>query len=394
MRYLRDLGVDAYLILYSDDGRGSLSHFTPENDTWDIEKWSKYIIQSEFPNGKKGALKYIFKRNRIKKFFDQFDILLGNGFAPAYMAMIGRSLDVFLPYAIRGEFLHYMRSSNPVNNLSRALQSKLQIEGLRRTKFICGVFDKMGYKFVENNFRIQSYSIPMLYLENSDQVVSERISTLVEMIDSFKFVVFSHLSHGWKTKGKKTDIKRNDVLIKGFAKFVNEHKISDAKLIFVEYGFDVDESKKLISESGIYDYVVWLPKMTRKEILCLLKHVDLGGNGMHGSYWGGSGWEFLASGVPMMHNISDELLEAENIKSWPPFFNTRTTKQISESLYYAYLHPQEMQKMGANCKDWFDAEQGLALAKKYKDLIECIVNNQLPNGVVCNYDYISNRNDG
>ncbi len=103
----------------------------------------------------------------------------------------------------------------------------------------------------------------MLYLENSDQVVSESdFHFSGNVIDSFKFVVFSHLSHGWKTKGKKTDIKRNDVLIKGFAKFVNEHKISDVPLnaLLWNMGLMSMSQKKLISESGIYDYVVWLPK--------------------------------------------------------------------------------------------------------------------------------------
>ena len=38
MRYFRDLGADAHLVLWADDGRGPLEHFVPENDTWEIDR--------------------------------------------------------------------------------------------------------------------------------------------------------------------------------------------------------------------------------------------------------------------------------------------------------------------------------------------------------------------
>ena len=50
MRYFRDLGADAHLLLYSNDGQGTLSHFKPESDTWEIERWLPYIHQTSIPN--------------------------------------------------------------------------------------------------------------------------------------------------------------------------------------------------------------------------------------------------------------------------------------------------------------------------------------------------------
>ena len=46
MRYFRDLGFDAYLLLYSNDGKGNSKHFRPESDSWEIKKWNKYIIKT------------------------------------------------------------------------------------------------------------------------------------------------------------------------------------------------------------------------------------------------------------------------------------------------------------------------------------------------------------
>ena len=50
MRYFRDLGADAHLLLYSNDGKDSLNHFTPEADTWEIEQWTPFIHQTDIPN--------------------------------------------------------------------------------------------------------------------------------------------------------------------------------------------------------------------------------------------------------------------------------------------------------------------------------------------------------
>ena len=56
MRYFRDLGADAHLLIYSNDGVGSLSHFTPESDTFNIEKWQAFIHKTDIENGPSSVL--------------------------------------------------------------------------------------------------------------------------------------------------------------------------------------------------------------------------------------------------------------------------------------------------------------------------------------------------
>ena len=51
MRYLRDLGADAHLVLFANDGTGSLSHFVPNNDTFQLDQWLPFIHQSGITNG-------------------------------------------------------------------------------------------------------------------------------------------------------------------------------------------------------------------------------------------------------------------------------------------------------------------------------------------------------
>ena len=56
MRYFRDLGFNAYLLPYSTDGNGNLSHFSPEADTWDIDRWKPFIRTLGIPNSSRGIM--------------------------------------------------------------------------------------------------------------------------------------------------------------------------------------------------------------------------------------------------------------------------------------------------------------------------------------------------
>ena len=52
MRYLRDLGVDAHLLLYSNEGiEGNNIHYSPEYDTFHFNKWKVYIHRLPVMNG-------------------------------------------------------------------------------------------------------------------------------------------------------------------------------------------------------------------------------------------------------------------------------------------------------------------------------------------------------
>ena len=128
MRYFRILGADAHLLLYSNDGKRELSHFKPECDTWDIEKWQPYIHQTNIPNipaaglcfplswlvafrsifltllGYQGEWNLPVSNREIKKSYIGYDRYIGSGIAPATFARASLILDIFYPYAIGIEF--------------------------------------------------------------------------------------------------------------------------------------------------------------------------------------------------------------------------------------------------------------------------------------------------
>ena len=58
MRYFRDLGADAHLLLYANDGQKALSHFKPECDTWSMDKWQPFVHRTTLPNALVTALEF------------------------------------------------------------------------------------------------------------------------------------------------------------------------------------------------------------------------------------------------------------------------------------------------------------------------------------------------
>ena len=67
MRYLRDRGYDAHLFLSRGEGITSLTHFLPESDTFEIEKWEPYIHRTSFYTSGLRVLKNFFKRKEAKR---------------------------------------------------------------------------------------------------------------------------------------------------------------------------------------------------------------------------------------------------------------------------------------------------------------------------------------
>ena len=197
MRYFRDLGVDAHLLLNSNDGRGGLSHFSPEADTWNFEKWSSFIHQTDIPNAPVAAfdfplsfalstrsnLRYLLNlqksalgavtRNKLRRTYGKYDLLIGSGASPAILARIGKALDIFYPYAMGVEFLQSYEDTSRTRQSSfgRFFLDRLrkkQLEALRLSRKVF-VSDREPTQRVlaEENVLASCVPIPMVYNRES-----------------------------------------------------------------------------------------------------------------------------------------------------------------------------------------------------------------------------------
>ncbi len=379
MRYLRDLEVDAYLLLYKDDGIGASSHFVPENDTWDIEKWKPFIIQTELKNGGFSSLKHYFFPKYVKKIFDSYDAIIGNGFAPSYAFFAKRKLDIFTPYAIGGEFLNLHRSKDFFQKIRYNLYKKIQYIGVSKHTQATILYDssEMNIRFFnEMKLPVINLPLPMVYTDSFKNVIlPEKIKQTIKIIEECDLTLFSHVSHSWITIDlNASDVKKNNILIEGFAKYVKQYKNENykSKLILVEYGKDVQRSKELIKNLDITEHVIWLPKISRKDILVLLDYVSLGCGELGGIIWGGTGWEFLSKGVPFFQYVEmskKDFLETTKTP-FPPLINVNTSKEIAEHLFAFEQNPKTYDKIREQLKEWFKSYNGKSVMKKYLEIIE------------------------
>lgn len=365
MRYLRDMGIDAELLMFADE----IEHFKPENDTWEIEKWQPYIKQLKLYGGALGQF-FKYSAEEIRNEFKGYDYYIGCGFTPAYFYKAKMKLDLFTPYCVGIEYTYRITKNKAIHYVKEKIESYYQVRGLKyNTTAIATIDEESRIKAQAYGMKIIPLALPIIY--NDDNITVDD-SGLLEIIKKFKQhypVVFSHVSH-FEPGTITYSIKRNDILIKGFASFALKCNHNPLLVLF-EYGPGVKSSKELISSLGIEDKVIWLPLMSRKKVMTLLNYVDFGGGELGGHMWGGSAWEFLSKGVPFVQfvDMQKELFEANTKMDYPPFFNVSTKSEIADTfLFYSNNQPMLLQN-GEELRIWFNKFGGQSLAKAFANMI-------------------------
>ncbi len=386
MRYFRDLGQDAHLFLYSSDGTGNLSHFRPQDDTVDYKKWQDYIHLLGFEESYRSLFidpirfSYPVSKKKVKKIFEDYDILIGSGLTPAILDRCGIALDVFFPYAIGVEYIGFKPKGNWAKNLLYKAIEKRQKAAINKAKLIFNaelgytkeILQRLGLTFI-------NLAIPMYYNREVNSSTDTKTTNLIDQITKFDLKFFSHSRQMWIRNSTifseeewKIHNKNSDWLIQGFSEFLKKTK-KKAVLVLLEYGPDVVGSKELINKLGISQNVVWLPKMARKDLMQILKICDVGvGEFMQGEgvIWGGTGWEILASGKPLMQSINFSPKSFREIfgHDLPSVLDVKSPIDVSNHL--AQIELSNGYTNGMSSIDWFNTYNGISLAKEWVDVIK------------------------
>jgi len=378
MRYLRDLEIDAYLLMYSNEQE----HFLPQNDTWQLEKWKPFIKKINLDSGGKKNL-YLTKK-QIQKELRGFNIYIGNGHAPGYFYRAGMILDIFLPYAEGVEGLCMRFNPKKKKSYFFLFLKFLQRRGLIRSTILsCSLSELTIKKFKKLDVKYKRLGIPMVYQEEA--VMGKKQEYFKNTLSKFShrdFILFSHVSHIWKNPPYwwKCDLKSNHILIEGFSLFIKQKKCPKPLLVLIDYGIDVNESKQLISSFGISNFVLWLPKMSRKEIMYILDFVDIGCGELGGAVWGSTGWEFMSKGIPFFQSVdlTPEEYEIETGNPFPPIVNVSSPEEIRDHLLHYEINRDYYISLGTKLKEWYDSYAGISLAMKYQRIIENIYKKKAP----------------
>lgn len=395
MRYFRDLGFNAYLLPYSTDGNGNLSHFSPEADTWDIDRWKPFIRPLGIPNSSRGimqaSLSNVWPSQLKKDLLLNYDFFIGTGAAPAMFEAMNLKLDIFYPYGVGIEFygdFEFLKGAklSLLRSLVYGYIRRLQSKGIRKTRHCINPemsitkdsFEEIGRSFLR-------LSVPVVYNreKNTQALLHPRISSVIKQLQSYDLSIFSCSRLRWDKstlislmgENWKSASKNNDWLFIGLAQFIHENPEARPVLVCVEYGPDIEATKKLIDDLGISQNIIWLPILQRKEIMSLLQACDIGVGEFRsdpGVIWGGTGWEVLSCGKPLLQsfNFSDASFESEF--GYPPPFmlDVKSCQDVTTHLSTLYNDVDRFDVIHNKVSEWFERYNGIGLAKQWLDLLE------------------------
>lgn len=365
-RYLRDAGFDAHLLLMEE-----MDHFLPDCDTFDTD-YKEYTHQTLWHQH------YFFDERLKKKIeddLDGYDLLIGCDWAPAYLKLIGRKLDIFAPYG--GDlflFTYATDSLSLLKQLYRKITNKwpsnpvgervsMQISGIAESSLMIAEHAHTYEPVVNEKFRNLKrgvHSVPMVYDifrnlngETLKQIEKEpALHTFNSVAHKFDNIFISHMRHCWLSSSLQDDNKGNDIVIKAFARFLKTNN-RNAALVFFKYGVDVSASEKLVDELGIRDNIIWLPKTSRKYILYMLKQTSLViGEIAHSYYSYGIVQEALTMKVPLVHNFHAASLSSGYDKTYS-CFHASNEQELTDVMNRVADNDFDKERMVEDSYKWY-----------------------------------------
>ena len=373
-RYLRDVGYDVTLFITNEH-----SHFHPSMDTF-TDTYTEYVRKL---NWTKDNFNQVDVRE-IQSVLKDFNVFMGCGIAPAYLSKAKIQLDVFIPYggdlyrypyygqnlSIRGRLsLLKGRLFNKDSKLKRkTIFSEYQRSGIKNAGHI--MLGESTYQNELKRLGVESkwkrVSIPMVHLNSYDNATINEgfkswkyASILQKFRKSSDVLVLHHCRLFWKITEdfvvNSYSNRGNDRFIRAFAKLIEENSKKKLQLAIVEYGPDVDSTKELIKELGIEDRVLWLPLMSRKEIMLLLSIVDFAVDAVTVSgIGGGTTLETIAMGKPILRHRDDQKhLDYESEIGLYPLMNASSENEIFRVMQEYVDDPGKFKKYGEISKKWY-----------------------------------------
>ncbi|XFA74197.1 hypothetical protein RYO59_002462 [Thermosynechococcaceae cyanobacterium Okahandja] len=368
-RYLRDRGFDCSLLLFNNE----IEHFHPKCDTYNLSytTWVKSLNWGD-------PSKFLSTTaDTIRKDLQNYDIIIGCGLAPAYCYKAGIKLDIFIPYGGDIWTETFYKLVAPHRLLSSWLATYYQRKGFQKVRLLHATYSDQIYenqigRYFKNTKRIIT-GVPIVYYpEYSKDILYEIINKthwgqeFIKIRNSAELMVVAHGRHVW---GDKSDpnTKGNDVLIQGWSIFCQRNPLVAKKLVFLEYGRDVDKSKELVSRLCPENTVVWLPKMYRKDIIPGLLLADIvAAEFCHSWLGGGVIYEALVAGKPLL-TYRDEKTHGSQIETLYPVYNAKTPEQVADRLQEYITNPEKGKNMGIIGQNWYHNEVVNRAIKEYSD---------------------------
>ncbi len=408
LRYLLDLGINAHLFLYSDEGRDDSNPIhSPLWDSFSAQNLEKNISYLEVPNGlisvigRPDKLKLPLSLKSYSKAISGYDICVGSGLTPAIFKRLKKRLDVFYPYGIGIEWVRDLMMLKKLSTINlelpfRKLLLHFQVEGIRDSKKIINWMPGSSEDVLNRlSIPFEFMHVPVYYPEDTELSPTNALkkinSSLINKItDKNTFKIFSFMRHMWVFDSNNYDHqawqnnnKNNNFLIIGFKKFLDQFPSCEAKLFLSEWGPDLNNSKKLVSDLSINEYVEWLPLLPRSNVSYILsKYAQLAVGEFiisPNESWGSTCWECIALGVPFMQsvNFSNSYFKTKFGYPLPPkILDVKSIEDVVFHIANCYSKFNSSNSKEQENIKWFNSYNSHALAKRWLKIFKEIKENK------------------
>lgn len=160
--------------------------------------------------------------------------------------------------------------------------------------------------------------------------------------------------HHWQS-GNTSWLKGNDILIKGAAIAAG---MADFDLVFIEWGEEVEQSKRLIRELGLESRCRWMAPRPRFSLWPHILQATAVVDQFAASAFGGVALETMALGKRLITRL-DQTDIRPFFDTPPPVLNATTPEDVARRLLDTLGDPDDAAGHGRRMAEWMEREHGL-----------------------------------
>jgi glycosyltransferase involved in cell wall biosynthesis len=380
------LQVDAHLFIDAYDPIG----MRPENDSPTIKScYPDWIHEGHYMNRK--TILFPWTSKLIKE-LGQYDAVVVSYLGPMFAPFIKRPI-VFLA---TGSDLTVFPFPKEFLFLAPALKSKIssmikgfwQRHGIRRVSEIWAPpfppFQAAIKKLRVNPIRISTAYLP-LAIDGDKFKLDENVRTnqdgnIQRIVSSCDFMVFHPsrlMLQDYPQLKASGQWKRNDLLFRGFAKFIERSGTQRSFLVMPDrtQSNDLAIGKRVIHEMGLDRHVLWIKPpspegFTRDELILFYSLADVVASDFGIGWFGSVVLEALAISRPVINSIDESVMK--QLYPWHPILSANTAEEICDHLMRLYTDPEYKREVGRKGRQWMEEfHSGMKVSTIYvKKLME------------------------
>lgn len=365
-KHLRQKGIDAQVVI----GTGTVvprEHSPGWHDTelsagsgnpdWVVNIDLPYFLPFARP------VEYLTKMRKLVKFADTFDIIGCSGLAPMWMRWSKKPFVLFSygsdidQMAVQGWSGEPNQEFSTVGKITNNIVRRHLVSSMRRAK--ATVIAPYQLKTAESLGLTKPTFMPHLIDTQLFKVMEngEREAAKQQARDNLHcdLIMFHPPRQVWTDRysGRATaDCKGNEMVFKAFDRFIQNWP-KRAKLICVNKGWDLEESKTLVNGLGIEDNVIWIDPVNKAEMCKLYNTVDIVLDQFVVGVLALVALEPLSCGTPSISHI----VKPPNgffYPEMPPVVEAMDEDSIYKSMMILANDPQLRVKLGTKGRSWVE----------------------------------------